>query len=157
MSLHSYLWFQIGVIIRNAQIEAKSLICSPCHLEIWRMTLKINRATFLCYSKLCASFRCHLWIQTGITVRKLLTQVKSVNLFVRCDLEIWGRTLKNNRAPLLCNFKLCASFCSHLCEEFQLELWFGNIQIGAKIVLSSVTLTFDFWSWIVAWTLSYIG
>ena len=27
-----------------------------------------------------------------------------------CDLEIWHMTLQNNRAPLLCYFKLCASF-----------------------------------------------
>ena len=30
-----------------------------------------------------------------------------------CDLEIWRMTFKNNRAPLLCYFKLCASFPSH--------------------------------------------
>ena len=30
-----------------------------------------------------------------------------------CDLEIWQMTLKNNRAPLLCYFKLYASFRSH--------------------------------------------
>ena len=30
-----------------------------------------------------------------------------------CDLEIWCMTLKNNRAPLLCYFKLYASFRSH--------------------------------------------
>ena len=30
-----------------------------------------------------------------------------------CDLEIWRMTLQNNRAPLLCYFKLCASFRSH--------------------------------------------
>ena len=30
-----------------------------------------------------------------------------------CDLEIWRMTFKNNRAPLLCYFKLCASFHSH--------------------------------------------
>ena len=34
--------------------------------------------------------------------------------FVPCDLEFWNMTLKNNRAPLLCYFKLCASFQSHL-------------------------------------------
>ena len=33
--------------------------------------------------------------------------------FVPCDLEIWWMTLKNNRAPLLCCFKLCATFHSH--------------------------------------------
>ena len=30
-----------------------------------------------------------------------------------CDLAIWLMTLKNNRAPLLCYFKLCATFQSH--------------------------------------------
>ena len=29
--------------------------------------------------------------------------------FIPCDLEIWQMTLKNNRAPLLSNIKLCAS------------------------------------------------
>ena len=30
-----------------------------------------------------------------------------------CDLEIWWLTLKNNKAPLLCYFKLGAAFRSH--------------------------------------------
>ena len=30
-----------------------------------------------------------------------------------CDVEIWRMALQNNRAPLLCYFKLCASFRSH--------------------------------------------
>ena len=30
-----------------------------------------------------------------------------------CDLEIWRMTLQNNRAPLLCYFKLSASFRTH--------------------------------------------
>ena len=42
----------------------------PCDLEIWRMTLKNNRATLQCYFQLCASFCSHWWIQTGVTVRK---------------------------------------------------------------------------------------
>ena len=33
--------------------------------------------------------------------------------FVPCDLEIWWMILENNRAPLLCCFKLCATFHSH--------------------------------------------
>ena len=39
----------------------------PCDLEIWRMTLKNNRAPLLCYFKLYASFRSHRWIQAGIS------------------------------------------------------------------------------------------
>ena len=138
----------------------------PCDLEIWRMTLKNNRAPLLCYFKLYASFRSHRWIQAGVTVRKRPIWVKIDNFFSRvtlqfdvwpwktighlfyatssfvhhfvaigdfklelqsgnaqfgsnstilepCDLAIWRMTLKNNRAPLLCYFKLCASFRSH--------------------------------------------
>ena len=33
--------------------------------------------------------------------------------FPPCDREIWWMILQNNRAPLLCYFKLCASFRTH--------------------------------------------
>ena len=64
-----------------------------------------------------------------------------------CDLEIWRMTLKNNRAPLLCCFQLCAWFHCHM--------W---IQTGVRVrkrlswMLTSVTLTFDLWPWPFAWT-----
>ena len=63
------------------------------------------------------------------------------------DPEIWRMTLKNNRAPLLCCFQLCAWFHCHM--------W---IQTGVRVrkrlswVLTSVTLTFDLWPWPFAWT-----
>ena len=41
------------------------------------MTLKNNRAPLLCCFKLCASFCCHWWIQTGVTVRKCPIWVKN--------------------------------------------------------------------------------
>ena len=56
-------------------------------------------------------------------------------------------TLKNNRAPLLSNIKLYASFHHHM--------W---IQTGVTVrkrlngVMTSVTLTFDLWPWPFAWT-----
>ena len=135
------------------KLDSNHRFFSPCDLEIWRMTLKNNRAPLLCYFKVCASFQCHRLIQTGVTVRKRLIWVKiddffsrvtlkfnvwpwtrqiwgiwklrlayspeTPNLgqnrwcFVPCDLEIWRMTLENNRASLLCYFKLCATFCSH--------------------------------------------
>ena len=64
-----------------------------------------------------------------------------------CDLEIRRMTLKNNRAPLLSIIKLYASFHHHM--------W---IQTGVTVrkwlswVVTSVTLTFDLWSWPFAWT-----
>ena len=111
------------------------------------MTLKNNRAPLLCYLKLCASFRSHLCIQTGVTVWKRPIWVKFDNFLEPCDLEIWRMTLKNNRAPLLCCFQLCAWFHCHM--------W---IQTGVRVrkrlswVLTSVTLTFDLWPWPFAWT-----
>ena len=56
-------------------------------------------------------------------------------------------TFKNNRAPLLSNIKLYASFHHHM--------W---IQTGVTVrkrlngVMTSVTLTFDLWPWPFAWT-----
>ena len=47
-----------------------------CDLEILRMTLKNNRASLLCYFKLCVSFRTHWRIQIGVTVRKRPIWVK---------------------------------------------------------------------------------
>ena len=59
----------------------------PCDLEIWRMILKNNRAPLLSIIKLYASFHHHMWIQTGVTVRKQLSWV------VTCDLDLWPVTL----------------------------------------------------------------
>ena len=48
---------------------------------------------------------------TGLVI---LFKLDSNRWFFRlCDLEIWWMTPKNNRAPLLCYFKLFASFRSH--------------------------------------------
>ena len=132
----------------------------PCDLEIWRMTLKNNKAPLLSNIKLYASCHHHMWIQTGVTVRKRLSWVET-SVTLTFDLWPWPfawtllwsliitpenfmmirwwehsqkgvtdrrtdrRTdgkyhlksclvaAKNNRAPLLCYFKLCASFRSH--------------------------------------------
>ena len=71
--------FKLKLQSGNAQFGSKSAIFFvPCDLEIWQMTLKNNRAPLLCYFKLCASFRSHWWIQTGVTVRKRPLSVKIV-------------------------------------------------------------------------------
>ena len=85
----------------------------PCDLEIWWMTLENKRASLLCCFKLCATFHSHWWIQTGVTVQKRPNLGQIRRFLEPCDLAIWCMTLKNNRAPLLCYFKLYASFRSH--------------------------------------------
>ena len=147
----------------------------PCDLEIWRLTLEKNRAHLLWCFKLCVSFHCHQWIQTGVTVRTRPIWVKiddfivlcdldiwtmtlknnrapfnsgqNRRFFVPCDLEIWRRTLKNNRAPLLYYFKLCATFRSR--EWIQTGVTVRKRPIWVKIndIVSPVTLKFDKWHW----------
>ena len=61
--------------------------------------------------------------------------------FVPWDLEIWQMSLKNNRAPLLCYLKLCASIQTRVTVQ-QRPIW---VQIGDFV--SRVTLKFDRWPW----------
>ena len=70
-----------------------------CDLEIWWMTLENNRAPLLYYTKLCASFQIHQWIQIGVTVRKRSIWVKICNFLSRVTekfdgwpstRQIWG-------------------------------------------------------------------
>ena len=60
----------------------------PCDLEIWRMTLKNNRAPLLSKIKLYASFHHHMRIQTGVTVRKRLSWVVT-SVTLTFDLWPW--------------------------------------------------------------------
>ena len=60
----------------------------PCDLEIWRMTLKNNRAPLLCCFQLCAWFHCHMWIQNGVRVRKRLSWVLT-SVTLNYDLWPW--------------------------------------------------------------------
>ena len=87
----------------------------PWTNDLGRMTLKNNRAPLPYYYYICAPFQSHQWIRTGVIVRKPSIRIKTGDIFVPCDLEIWQiwriwQTSKNNRALLLSNIKLCASF-----------------------------------------------
>ena len=68
--------------------------------------------------------------------------------FVPCDLEIWWMTLENNRASLLCCFKLCATFHSH--RWIQTGVTVRTRPIWVKIddlFLAVWLLKFDRWHW----------
>ena len=95
-----------------SQIGFKTSIFQP----VWPWNLmddpKNNPAPLLYYFKLFASFLRHWWIQTGVTVQKRQIWVKYDDY---STVWPWNLTddLKNYRAPLLCYFKLCASFGTH--------------------------------------------
>ena len=65
--------------------------------------------------------------------------------FSPCDLEIWWMTPKNNRAPLLCYFKLFASFCSHWWIQTGVTVRKRLIWVIIDAFLSRVTLKFEGW------------
>ena len=75
--------------------------------------------------------------------------------FVPCDLEIWWMTLENNRAPLLCCFKLYASFRSHRWIQAGATVRKRPIWVKIDDFLSRVTLKFDVWPWKIIGHLYY--
>ena len=136
--------FKLELQSGNSQFGSKSTyFFEPCDLEIWRMTLKNNRAPLQCYFKLCGSLCSHWWIQTGITVRKRLTWVK-----IHDFLAVWPWNLTDDLEKIIEHLFCATSSSVHhfiiICE-FKLEL-------RLSWVLTSVTLTFDLWPWSFAWT-----
>ena len=102
----------------------------PRDLEIWRMTLKNNRAPLLCYFKLYASFRSHRWIQAGVTVRKRPIWVKIGDVLYRVTLKFDGWPWKTIGHL---SFAV-SSFVQHFVAigDFKLELQSGNAQFGSN-------------------------
>ena len=115
----------------------------PCDLEIWRMTLKNNRAPLVCYFKLCALFHSHLWIQNGVTVRKRQIWVKIGDFLSRMTSKFdeWPwKTIGHL-------FYVTLSFVHHFIaiREFKLELQSETAKLGfdlCDIDLWPLTLTF---------------
>ena len=64
---------------------------------------------------------------------------------------VWPRKLtddlENIRAPLLCCFKLCASFHSHRWIQTKVTVRKPSIRVKIGNLLSLVTLKFDGWPW----------
>ena len=102
----------------------------PCDLGIWQMTFKTNRAPLLCYLKLCASFRGHLWIQTWVTVRKRPIWVKFDDILSRVTLK-FGKWPWKTIGHL---FNAISSFVHRFVAigESKLELQSGNDQFGSN-------------------------
>ena len=98
------------------------------------MTLRNNKEPLLYYMyiKHCASFQGCQGIQTGVTVCKAQFGSQSA---VFCLVWPWNLidALKNNRAPLLCYCKLCASFHSHLWNQTEVSPQTPNLGKNRRI------------------------
>ena len=80
---------------------------------------------------------------TGLVI--LLKLDLNCRFFSLCDLEILWTTPENNRAPLLCYFKLFASFRSHWWIQTGDTVRKRLIWVKIDDFFSRVTLKFDGW------------
>ena len=129
------------------EIGFKSSIFQPCDLEIWLMTSKNYGAPLLHYIKLCASSQTPWWIQTAVALRKRSIRVKISDWLSCMTFKFDGRPWKKNKAPLLCCFKLYASFYNHRWIQTKVTVQKRSIRVTIGDFLSHMTLKFDEWPW----------
>ena len=107
------------------------------------MTSKNNKAPFLYYIKLCASFQIHWWIQTQVTVRKCSIRVKIGDFLSRVTFKFHGWPWK----IIGHLFYTTLSFVQHFkaIGIFKLELQSKNAQFGSKLEIFFVPGDFENW------------
>ena len=127
----------------NAQFRSISTIFVPCDLEIWQMNFKNNSAHLLCYFKLCASFCSHMWLQTGVTVRKHPIQVKIGNFLSHVTLKFDKWPSKTIGRLLYATLSFVHHFVA-ICD-FKLELQSGNTQFRSTLAIFGPVWP---WNWI---------
>ena len=88
---------------------------------------------------------------TGLVI--LIKSDPNHQFFSPCDLEIWLMTSKNNRAPLLYQIKLWASFQIHRWIKTEVTVRKRSIWVKIGDFWSRVTLKFDRWPWKTIWHL----
>ena len=131
-SFGSHWSIQTGVTVQKRPIWVKFYDFNS------RVTLKLDRWPWktIGYLFYATSSFVHYFIAIGdfkLEIQAGNAQFGSnLTILEPCDLVIWRMTLKNNRAPLQCYFKLCASFCSH---------WW--IQTGVTVRKRSIWVKFD--------------
>ena len=141
MLFHSHPWIQIWVVIpkfsnRSQIVDSFAFLTTKSEKWHW----KIIGHLFCAISSFVHVFKLEL-------VWKHLIQVKMINFFSLCNREIWGMTLKNNRAPLYATSSSVHYFVA-ICK-FKLELQCGIAKFWSKLLsfLAAITLKFNGWVW----------
>ena len=140
-AFRSHWWIQTGVTVRKRPIWVKiDNFFSRVTLKFDGWPSKTNKAPLLSIIKLYASFHHHLWIQTGVTVRKRLIWVKFDNFLSRVTLKFDGWPSKTIEHLSYAT----SSFVQHFVAigELKLELQSGNAQSG-----SNSTIFRAVWPW----------
>ena len=150
------LTFATGLVI-FLKLNLNRSCFSPCDLAIEWMISKNNGAPLLYYIKICASFQIHRSIQTGVTVREFLIQVKIGDFLSGVILKFDGWPWKTIWYPFYATLGVVHH--SKAIDNFNLKLQSGNVQFGSKsaIFLSRVTLTFNCWSWKIRGHLFFVA
>ena len=91
---------------------------------------------------------------TGLVI--LLKLDSNHQFFSPYGLQIWLMTFKNNRAPSLCYFKLCASFQCHRLIQTWVTVRKRLIWVKIDDFFSRVPLKFDVWYWKTIGHLFYV-
>ena len=133
-TFHRHRWIQTWFTVQKRPIWVQiGDLFVPCDLEIWRMTLTINRASV---------WKRPIWV----TIGHLLSRVT-------LNFDGWPSKTIGHLSYAT------SSFVQHFIGigEFKLELRSRNDQFGSKstIFLSRVTLKFDGWHWKTIGHLSY--
>ena len=114
----------------NLNLDSNRRFFRLCDREIWWMTSKNNKALFLYYIKLCASFQIHWWIQTRLTVQKRSIQVEIGDMLSSVTLKFDGWPWKTVGHLFYATSSLVQHFVA--IGEFKLELQSGNAQSGSN-------------------------
>ena len=146
--------FGILLSLKKLAIRSPSMTVFYCFTNCENASYGIKQSGTLTHT--CVHNKANLRDLIAATGLVILLKLDSNRpFFGPCDLEIWWMTLKNNRALLLCYFKLCASFHSH--QWIQSGVRVRKRPIRFKIVnfLARVTLIFNEWPWKTIGHLSY--
>ena len=139
------------------KLDSNRRFFSPYDLEIWWMTSKNYRAPLLDYIKVLCIILNPSVNSNWSYCPETLNSGQNQQFIVPCDLEIWPMTLKNNWAPLLCCFKLCASLHSQWWNQTKVTVRKRSIRVKIGDLLSRVTLKFDGWPWKTIGHLFYVA
>ena len=125
-SFHHHMWIQIGVTVRKRLSLVLTSVTLTFDLWPWPFAWTSNLSLVITLENFIM-IRWWEHSQKGVTDRQTDRQTDGLNQSYSCLV-----TAKNNRAPLLCYFKLCATARTH---------WW--IQIGVTVRKRPIWVIFD--------------
>ena len=150
--------FKLELLSGNAPFGSKSAIFL-CRVTFkydgwpWKRIAHLFYATlsFVHHFKAIGEFK--LVLQSG----NAQFGSKSAILCPMWPSNVMRMTLKNNRAPLLCCFKLYASFHSYRWIQTKVTVWKCSIRVRICDLVSRVTLKIGGWPWKTIGYLFYVA